>query len=49
MQRLRARNFRLLDVQYTAPPLIRLGAVEVPRRAYLALLRQALAVESDFG
>lgn len=49
VQRLRARDFRLLDVQYTTPHLIRLGAVEVPRRAYLALLRQALAVETDFG
>ena len=49
VQRLRARNFQLLDVQYTTPHLIRLGAVEVPRRAYLTLLRQALAVESDFG
>lgn len=49
VQRLRARDFRLLDVQYTTPHLIRLGAVEVPRRAYLTLLRQALAVETDFG
>ena len=49
VQRLRARDFRLLDVQHTTPHLIRLGAVEVPRRTYLALLRQALAVESDFG
>ena len=49
VQRLRARDFRLLDVQYTTPHLIRLGAVELPRRAYLALLQQALAVETDFG
>ena len=49
VQRLRARDFRLLDVQYTTPHLIRLGAVELPRRAYLVLLRRALAVETDFG
>jgi leucyl/phenylalanyl-tRNA--protein transferase len=49
VQRLRVRDFRLLDVQYTTPHLIRLGAIEVSRRAYLVLLRQALAVETDFG
>ena len=49
VQRLRARDFRLLDVQYTTPHLIRLGAIEVSRRAYLALLRQALAVETSFS
>ena len=49
VQRLRARGFRLLDVQYTTPHLIRLGAIEVSRRAYLALLRQALAVETSFS
>ena len=49
VQRLRARDFRLLDVQYTTPHLVRLGAVEVSRRTYLTLLRQALAVEVSFA
>ena len=49
VQRLRARDFRLLDVQYTTPHLVRLGAVEVSRRTYLTLLRQALAVEASFA
>jgi leucyl/phenylalanyl-tRNA--protein transferase len=49
VQRLRARDFRLLDVQYMTPHLVRLGAVEVSRRTYLTLLRQALAVETSFS
>jgi leucyl/phenylalanyl-tRNA--protein transferase len=48
VQRLRARGFRLLDVQYVTPHLLRLGAVEVPRRLYLAHLRRALGVATSF-
>ena len=48
VQRLRARGFRLLDVQFVTPHLLRLGAVEVPRQRYLAHLRQALAVATRF-
>ena len=48
VQRLRARGFRLLDVQFVTAHLLRLGAVEVSRRLYLAQLRQALAVETGF-
>jgi leucyl/phenylalanyl-tRNA--protein transferase len=33
---------RLLDVQWVTPHLATLGAVEVPRAAYLRLLEQAL-------
>ena len=49
VQRLRARGFRLLDVQFLPPHLIRMGAVEIPRRLYLSQLRQALAVATSFG
>lgn len=47
--RLRERGFRLLDVQYQTPHLKQLGAVEIPRPRYLALLRGALAAEVTFG
>lgn len=46
--RLRDRGFRLLDVQFQTPHLERLGAVEVSRRRYMALLRGALAVDTRF-
>ena len=46
--RLRERSFRLLDVQFQTPHLKRLGAVEISRQTYLALLRWALAVETSF-
>ena len=35
---------RLLDVQWVTPHLATLGAVEVPRTAYLRLLARALTV-----
>ena len=33
---------RVIDVQWTTPHLARLGARDVPRRAYVAALRAAL-------
>lgn len=43
VERLRAIGATLLDVQWTTPHLRSLGAVDVPRERYLALLREALA------
>lgn len=40
---LRARGATLFDVQWCTPHLASLGAVEVPRNRYLALLRAAIA------
>lgn len=48
VNRLRERGFRLLDVQFVTPHLERLGAIEVPKQRYLALLRRALSVEARF-
>lgn len=48
VQRLRERGFRLLDVQFLTPHLQRLGAVEISKRRYLALLNKALAVDARF-
>jgi leucyl/phenylalanyl-tRNA---protein transferase len=48
VERLRARDFRLLDVQWVTPHLERFGAVEISRSKYLKLLERALAVEADF-
>ena len=42
VERLRARGFSLLDTQWTTPHLIRFGAHEIPRSAYLHLLEAAL-------
>jgi leucyl/phenylalanyl-tRNA--protein transferase len=39
---LRRHEYRLLDVQWNTPHLASLGAVEVPRRAYLEALAGAL-------
>jgi len=49
VQHLRARGFRLLDTQFQTAHLMKLGAVEISRRRYLALLRQALAVKTAFN
>jgi leucyl/phenylalanyl-tRNA--protein transferase len=42
---LRARGFRLLDVQFYTPHLGSLGAIEIPARDYLARLEAALSVQ----
>jgi leucyl/phenylalanyl-tRNA--protein transferase len=45
---LRARQYRLLDIQWVTPHLQRFGAVEIPRRIYLKLLEDALSVDVEF-
>ena len=49
VQRLRERGFRLFDVQYLNDHTAGLGAVEIPRREYLARLRTALACKAEFA
>jgi leucyl/phenylalanyl-tRNA--protein transferase len=49
MDRLRGRDFQLFDVQFLNDHTASLGAVEIPRREYLARLRQAVASEVRFA
>ena len=49
VERLRARGFTLLDVQYLTPHLARFGATEIPFRDYYDLLRRALRREAHFA
>ncbi len=46
---LRRRGYVLFDVQYLNPHTESLGAVEIPRREYLARLRAALRLPVTFG
>ena len=46
--RMRARGYRLLDIQWVTPHLEQFGAIEIPRRSYLKMLREALAVNAEF-
>jgi leucyl/phenylalanyl-tRNA---protein transferase len=46
--RLTRRGFLLLDTQWVTPHLEQFGAVEIPRRDYLHLLKRALAKECAF-
>ena len=48
VDRLRRGGFRLFDTQFLTPHLASLGAVEIPRAAYLARLAEAIAAEADF-
>jgi leucyl/phenylalanyl-tRNA--protein transferase len=48
VDRLRARGYVLLDVQWVTPHLETFGAIEIPRRGYLRLLEEALAIERTF-
>jgi len=49
VERLRARGFALLDLQWVTPHLATFGAVEIPRREYLRRLRAALRLECAFA
>jgi leucyl/phenylalanyl-tRNA--protein transferase len=48
VDRLRARGFILLDIQWVTDHLAQFGAIEVPRRRYLSLLKEALEREATF-
>ncbi len=46
---LRARGYRLFDIQQLTPHAARFGAVEIPRHEYLARLADALQTAVTFG
>jgi leucyl/phenylalanyl-tRNA--protein transferase len=48
VDRLRAREYRLLDIQWVTPHLAGFGAIEIPRRRYLALLESSLHADCRF-
>jgi len=48
VDRMRNRGYRLLDVQFSTAHLESLGAIEIPRAAYLMQLKEALAVRTEF-
>lgn len=49
VERLVARDFKLLDVQWVTPHLAQFGAVEIPRRQYLKLLAAAIGRDGRFA
>ena len=48
VERLRERGYALLDTQWVTEHLVQFGAIEIPRRRYLLLLDQALAIDPAF-
>ena len=48
VERLRARQFVLLDTQWTTPHLEQFGTFQIPKEEYLELLREAVALEPTF-
>jgi leucyl/phenylalanyl-tRNA--protein transferase len=46
--RLRRGGFKLLDTQFVTEHLLQFGAVEVPRRIYKRLLREAIDAQADW-
>jgi leucyl/phenylalanyl-tRNA---protein transferase len=48
VERLRTRDFALLDTQFTTEHLKRFGAIDVPRRRYEKMLSAALEGEATF-
>ena len=48
VDRLRERQFLLLDIQWVTPHLQRFGGIEIPRRRYLRMLAEALKEDREF-
>jgi leucyl/phenylalanyl-tRNA--protein transferase len=48
VERLRARGFTLLDIQWVTPHLEQFGAIEISRKNYLQLLAHAVAIDATF-
>ncbi len=48
VERMRERKFLLLDTQFINPHMERMGACEIPREEYLALLENALSSPATF-
>ncbi len=49
VQRMRARAFLLLDIQWTTPHLEKFGAVSIPREDYLSRLAEAMERSTTFA
>ena len=49
VDRLTTNGFSLLDIQFTTPHLVSLGAVEIPKEEYLKRLEEALTKHCSFG
>ena len=49
VERMRARNFRLLDTQWTTTHLKRFGAIDLPKREYIKQLRVAIGEDNRFA
>ncbi|NOT01997.1 MAG: leucyl/phenylalanyl-tRNA--protein transferase [Phycisphaerales bacterium] len=49
VERMRARGFTLLDVQFMTPHLRQFGTIEIPRETYLARLQSALRQRCVFA
>jgi leucyl/phenylalanyl-tRNA---protein transferase len=48
IERLNANGFTLLDTQYITPHLQMFGAVEIPRKKYIEMLRDAVDRRAEF-
>jgi leucyl/phenylalanyl-tRNA--protein transferase len=48
VRRLREKGFTLLDTQWLTPHLASFGAIEIPRKEYLARLELALEIDAEF-
>lgn len=48
VERLREKQFILLDTQWTTPHLLQFGACEIPKAQYMQLLSEAIVLERKF-
>jgi leucyl/phenylalanyl-tRNA---protein transferase len=49
VERLRERNYELLDTQFSTPHLLHFGTIEVPRNEYLHMLKKVVRLRRSFA
>ena len=48
VDRLKVKEYRLLDIQWLTPHLSQFGSIEIPRREYMHRLAEAMEVDCVF-
>jgi leucyl/phenylalanyl-tRNA--protein transferase len=48
MENLRQRRFKLLDTQFINDNVKRFGAIEIPKRQFMKILKESIALNNKF-
>jgi leucyl/phenylalanyl-tRNA--protein transferase len=48
MENLKQRNYKLLDTQFINDNVKRFGAIEIPKRQFMKILKESIALNNKF-